>query len=128
MTDFNDLFKTATKTGLRFATNKGSVTTEDLWGLSLTQLNTVARTISADLRQTEEDFIGGRSNADTNKQLALEVVKAVIADKIADRDAATLADARRSQRQQIDELIARKQVDALASLSVEELEALRKTL
>ena len=52
----------------------------------------------------------------------------VIADKIADRDAATLADARRSQRQQIDELIARKQVDALASLSVEELEALRKTL
>jgi hypothetical protein len=127
-----DLFEKATKWKLRYPTPVGNVTTEDLWDLPLTSnkarqpnLNDIAKGLSKQVKAgDEEDFVDPKVEPDKELKAAFEVVKHVISVKIRHRDAAEKAQETKQKKARILELIAKKQDEALAEKSEDELRAL----
>jgi hypothetical protein len=125
------MFDKATRLKLRFETPKGSLSTEDLWDLPLTNgrsnasLNEIAKGISRQLKENvDEDFVNQSRKADEVLELKLDIVKHVIAIRIAENDAAKLAAEKREKKQRLMDLIARKQDEQLEGKSLEELQAM----
>lgn len=123
------MFDKATRMKLRFESNKGLLSVEQVWDLSLTALNEMAKGLSRQVKAAEtdeEDFIGTKSNVDSELQLRFDVVKHIIGVKLKERDDSRDAAERKANNQVILELIQRKKQQELESKSVEELEALLK--
>ncbi|QIG62113.1 hypothetical protein P46FS4_47 [Salmonella phage P46FS4] len=123
------MFDKATRLKLRFESNKGLLSVEQVWDLSLTALNEMAKSLSRQVKAAEtdeEDFIGTTSNVDSELQLRFDVVKHIIGVKLKERDDSKDAAERKANNQVILELIQRKKQQELEGKSVEELEALLK--
>lgn len=123
------MFDKATRLKLRFESNKGLLSVEQVWDLSLTALNEMAKSLSRQVKAAEtdeEDFIGTKSNVDSELQLRFDVVKHIIGVKLKERDDSKEAAERKADNQVILELIQRKKRQELEGKSVEELEALLK--
>ena len=123
------MFDKATRMKLRFESNKGLLSVEQVWDLSLTALNEMAKSLSRQVKAAEtdeEDFIDTKSNVDSELQLRFDVVKHIIGVKLKERDDSREAAERKANNQVILELIQRKKQQELESKSVEELEALLK--
>jgi len=116
------IFEQATKSALRFKATNGLISTEDLWGLQLTQLDTIAKSLRKELREADDSFIDTKSSND-QLELKFEVVKHIIASKIADRDAKNVERDKAARKQQILGVLAQKKSDSLQNMSVEALEA-----
>ena len=122
-----NMFEQATRLKLRFKSNNGNISTEDLWDLPLSQLDDIAKGLRKELRETEDSFIEEKkSNAQL--ELRFEVVKHVITTKLAERDAKAQAKEKAARRQVLLEALEKKQNAALDGMSAEdikkELEAL----
>lgn len=123
-----NIFARATMIKLRFP-YKGQISTEDLWDLSLEQLDEVYRKISSSIKEdTVDSLIENTSPQDSNLALAKQVVKAVFLFKKEQADKAVAEQQRKQQRQKIMALIEEKDNAALGEKSVEELRALLETL
>lgn len=123
------MFDKATRLKLRFESNKGLLSVEQVWDLSLNALNEMAKSLSRQVKAAEtdeEDFIGTKSNVDSELQLRFDVVKHIIGVKLKERDDSKDAAERKANNQVILELIQRKKQQELENKSVEELEALLK--
>ena len=123
------MFDKATRLKLRFESNKGLLSVEQVWDLSLTALNEMAKGLSRQVKAAEtdeEDFIGAKSNVDSELQLRFDVVKHIIGVKLKERDDSKEAAERKADNQVILELIQRKKQQELENKSVEELQALLK--
>ncbi|EBW9290197.1 hypothetical protein B7N40_23035 [Salmonella enterica subsp. enterica serovar Bovismorbificans] len=123
------MFDKATRLKLRFESNKGLLSVEQVWDLSLTALNEMAKGLSRQVKAAEtdeEDFIGTKSAVDSELQLRFDVVKHIIGVKLKERDDSKDAAERKANNQVILELIQRKKQQELENKSVEELEALLK--
>lgn len=123
------MFEKASRLKLRFETPKGSLTVEDLWDLPLTTtagracLNDIAKGISRRLKEAgDEDFVDTAKRPDEMLQLALDIVKRVIAVRLEEADVARKAADRRQQKGRIMELIAQKRDADLQAKPLEELE------
>ena len=125
-----DLFITATRKQYRYPSEKGYLTTEQLWELPLTSrtkfdLNNVAIVINSQLKElAEESFV--EVNSDPRRgELAnqLEIVKYIIMTKQVEKNKATENAARAALKAQIQEAIEAKRAEALGSASLEELQA-----
>lgn len=116
------IFAQATKSALRFKSANGLVSTEDLWSLSLAQLDVIAKGIRKELRDTEDSFITVSTKTNDKLNLQFEVVKAVITSKLADKDAADKWAANSERKQVILAALEQKKTAALAAMSVEDLE------
>lgn len=123
-------FKKAARLKLRFPSIKGDLSVEQLYDLPLTSktgfdLDSVAKAINADLRLASEDsFVNTKPNlAKDLNQLCLDIVKEVIADKLAENEANAKAVVNRHEREKLLEVLQGKKDAALANLSEEELEA-----
>lgn len=116
------VFAQATRNKIRFDSTKGQLSTEDVWSLPLNALDTLAKSINAQLRTLqEESFIGAPSLDSQLWQLKLDVVKYIIKVKL-DEKAQHEAKVRRNKEvEQLEELIAEKENAALRDLPVEEL-------
>lgn len=110
-----NIFERASRRKLRFPSDRGELSTEQLWDLDLLSLDKIARTVNTALKSvTEESFIETKPNpAQRGCELQLEIVKHVIASKQADIKAAE-ARAEKADRR-------RKLVDALGAKEEEEL-------
>lgn len=123
------MFDQATRLKLRFESTKGLLSVEQVWDLSLTSLNEMAKSLSRQVKAAaddEEDFIGKKSSVDAKLQLSFDIVKAIIAVKLKERDESADAAARKANNQAIMELIQRKQQQDLENKSIEELQAMLK--
>lgn len=112
----------------RFPSNAGSLTLEQIWDLPLTHktgldLDSVARMINTELRSlTEESFVVTR--VDPRKpelEEKLEIVKDVIATKIAEANAAATRAEKKIKRDKILAVLANQEEAALATATKEEL-------
>jgi hypothetical protein len=123
------MFDTVTRNKVRFNTNKGMVTVEDLWDMPLQaknnfDLDTVAKAIAADIRKNDEDsFIATATKSSVADVLKLDVVKHIIAFKIAENAMKNDRIANQARRAQLQSALADKSEDALKDMSVAELEA-----
>ncbi|ADQ55840.1 conserved uncharacterised protein [Salmonella phage Vi01] len=123
------MFDQATRLKLRFNSNKGLLSVEQVWDLNLNALNELAKDLSRQVKEAasdEEDFIGVKSAVDSQLQLRFDIVKAIIGVKLKERDESATAAERKANNQAIMELIQRKKQQELEGLSVEELEKLLK--
>jgi hypothetical protein len=116
------LFEKATRMKLRFPTNKGLVSTEDLWDLSLTALDKLAQAFYKTLQAGSEiSFIGVNSSTDEVSRIQFDTVKHVIDVKLVEKEQAENAALRKAQKQEILALIADKKSEALKGKSLDEL-------
>ena len=119
------MYKEALQKKLRFKTNKGMITTEDLFDLSLQNLNTLAIMLDKKISEApKKSFIEELPAEENHDELRFSIVKDVINIKLkARKDNINRAqiDARNKR---IAELIAKKEDEALENKSIEELRAM----
>lgn len=129
-----NIFEKASRMRIRYSTNKGDLTVEDLWDLPLQSKN--IGTVSLDalaIHQnrvnrdaSEESFVTERSSVSVEAELKFDVVKYVIAAKISDNAAASTAQADRVHNTKIMDIIARKDDADLEGKSVDQLKDMLK--
>ena len=119
-----NLFEMATRKKFRFPF-KGMISIEDLWDLSLKNLDTVFKALNAEAKQAnEESLLAVKSDEDTILDAKIAIVKHIVSVKLADEAEKKNAAIKREQKRRIQELIANKQDEALQGKSIEELQAM----
>ncbi len=126
-----DIFERAARGKVRFPSAVGLLMVEQLWDLPLTarrggaDLDSTAREIFAELKSLEEgSFV--KTTPDPRKsdlELQLEIVKFVIADKIAMADRAKTAAENAERKRKLLAALSAKQDAELLGMSREEIEA-----
>ena len=123
-------YKQASKLQLRFQTNRGSLSVEQLWSLSLTDLASAIKAVKKVLKGADNDdelsFLDESKTVDTENQLRFNILKDVYVDKQTALKEARSAQDRKAYEQKILDLIAEKREGALKEKSIKELEALLK--
>ena len=119
-----DLFKVATKQKYRF-NFRGQIGVEDLWDLSVEQLDSIYKALKSQQRNnTEESLLQTATKEDKVVNNKIEIIKMIVTDKLAAKERAQKAATQRAQNQRILEIMADKQDAALKEKSVEELQAM----
>lgn len=125
-----NLFEQASRQKLRFASERGELMVEQLWDLPLTSkngfdLDTLAREVNRQLRLlSEESFVETkRAPATEILELKLEILKHIIAVRIAEREKNLAAVARSAERQRLLEILGKKEDAALEALTPEQIKA-----
>lgn len=124
-----NLFENAARGKYRFPSSKGELTVEQLFELPLQSrnsfdLDSVAKALNAELKATaEESFVAAVTPKKTELDEKFELVKYVIKSRLEENAARNAADRRREDIRKLEDLLARKQDQALESLSPEEVEA-----
>ena len=123
MTDKN-LFKIATRRKTRFPSTRGLLVAEQLYDLNLTDLDNTARAIHGELKSlTEDSFVEVKPDPRKGHLSdALELVKEVIADKLADKATAEKRTKKAALRTTLLAAAARKQDEALSEASLEDIQ------
>ena len=122
-----DLFKVATKKKYRFS-YKGQVTVEDLWDLSVEELDKIYKNLkSLQKNASEESLLQTATKEDKELNNKIEIIKTIVTDKLAAKDRAIKAASQRAQNQRILEIMADKQDAALKEKSIEELQNMLMT-
>ena len=119
------MYKEALQKKLRFKTNKGMITTEDLFDLSLQNLNTLAIMLDKKISEApKKSFIEELPAEENDDELRFSIVKDVINIKLkARKDNIDKAQAD-AQKKRILEILAKKEDEALENKSIEELRAM----
>ena len=115
------MFAQASRLKLRFRVSNGLVGVEDLWDLNLTQLDKLAVELRREANQTEESFLE-TTKKDPTLELRFNIVKSILETKLNETNAAKEEKARRQKKQQLLEILERKQNEQLDSLSVEDIQ------
>ncbi|QGH74962.1 hypothetical protein MAL1_00216 [Bacteriophage DSS3_MAL1] len=125
-----NIFETASRQKLRFATTKGNLTVEQLWDLPLTStkglsLNEIGMGIKHALRDTEIDSLvdTGTSPERAKMTLSLDIIKHIIAVKQDENSEARKAQALKAEREKLMEILAKKQDAALQDLTEDQIKA-----
>lgn len=116
------MFEYATRNKVRFPF-KGLISVEDLWDLSLTNLDSIYKTLNKQVKQSEEEsLLNTRTSVDKELDVQIAIVKHIVAVKLAEQEAREKASAKKAQKQKIMAIIASKQDEALQNSSVEDLQ------
>jgi len=124
------MYKKASQLKLRFPTNLGPLSAEQLWDLTQTQLSNGIKEAKKVLKKNDADddlaFLENVKEVDVVNQLRFDILKDVYL--VNKKEAADLRDAAavKAHNQKIDALILKKREGEYEEMSVEELEALRK--
>ena len=118
-----NLFEAASKMKLRFSSNKGMITSEDLWDLSLADLDEIARETYKRVRDDMDhvSFVRPVSKVDSTDLLRLDILKRVIEVKMEERDAAEKTVLQNAKKQRILNIMAEKEDENLKGASLEDL-------
>ena len=123
-----NLFEMATRQKFRFPF-KGMISVEDLWDLSVQNLDTVFKALNAESKQAkEESLLAVKSDADTILDAKIEIVKYIVGVKQTEALQRQQAAANREQIRKLQDLIADKQDAELKDKSIEELQAMLNAL
>lgn len=117
------MFEKATRLKVRFP-HKGQCSVEDLWDLGVTALDGIYKTLRGAQKEQDGESLLSEKREDAVLALQVDIVKHIVGVKQAEAEAKRLSVEKKAQKERIMELIARKQDEALASKSVEELTAL----
>ena len=127
------LYKKAAQVKLRIQTCKGLLSVEDVWGLSLANLDASIRSLAPLVKKyqtadSDLDFLSsnsGTKNEETSLlELSFEILKDVYITKKEEANAKAKARETKEFNQKIMSLIAEKQENNLKDKSVEELMAM----
>lgn len=129
------MFEKASRMRLRFNTDKGVLTVDDLWDLPLTSttgranLDDIARSLHKKIQQEETvSFVSPNTNKIPAELLQFEIVKHIIDVRLAENAEKAKAQENREKKQRILGLITEKQDEAMRGKSLEELKTMLSEL
>jgi hypothetical protein len=122
------MFEIATRKKFRFPF-RGMVSVEDLWDCTPENLDTVFKALNAQKKvANEESLLSAATDADVELNIKIEIVKHIVAVKLAEIRARKEAKEKKEQKQKIMAILETKQNEALGNKSIEELQAMLKDL
>lgn len=117
-----NIFEYATRNKVRFPF-KGVISAEDLWDLSLTNLDSIYKTLNKQMKQSEEEsLLKKKATVDEELEVQIAIVKHIVSVKLTEKESAEKALAKKEQKQKIMSILAAKENEALQNSSVEELQ------
>ena len=119
----SDIYKKAAQKGLRYDATMGApgnLNTEDLWHISLENLDKIVCTIKKGMK-VEKSYLTKTSPENLFK-LHFEVAEDIIKTRLQDQEDRKEAASRKAQKDKIMSIMASKQSEELASKTLEELQ------
>jgi hypothetical protein len=117
-----NIFEFAVENKLRFP-YKGSVSVEDLYALTTVELDSIYKTLRREVKKAnEESLLETKSDDDVVLSVKIEIVKRIVAKKLAQIEAHNKAIRDKEQKDKILAIIAQKQDEDLHNKSVEDLQ------
>ena len=124
----NNMFEYAVRNKLRFPF-KGMISVEDLWDLSLTNLDIVFKELNKQVKQSsEESLLASKTKEDEVLDSQIEIVKYIFNVKKEEHVAKLREKENKEKRQRLLEIKHQKEDEALHNMSVEELDRMIKEL
>lgn len=124
-----NLFEIATRRKYLFTTRRGQASVQDLWDLSVEDLDTVWGALQRDLRASAEESLIQQPTKETEETTnKRDLVAYIVRTKQAESAARVAQKERRQKAARVRELLLQKQEQALAEKSAEELEKLLSEL
>jgi hypothetical protein len=118
------MFEYAVRNKLRFP-YKGMISVEDLWDLNVRELDTIFKTLNAQVKKSqEESLLETKSKEDETLAVQIDIVKHIVRIKQDEEAARLFAKERKEKQQKLMELINKKQDEDLNNKSIEELQAM----
>lgn len=122
------MFEFALKNKVRFP-YKGLVSVEDLFDLSVRDLDGIFKTLNAQVKKSqEESLLTTKTKEDETLAIQIEIVKHIVKTKLDEVETAKQSKELKEKKQKIMEIIAAKQDESLKNASVEELRAMLANL
>ena len=123
-----NIFEYAVRNKVRFPF-KGMISVEDLWDLSLTNLDSIYKTLNKQIKQNdEESLLSTKTNIDTELEVQIEIIKHIVSVKLVEKEARESELARKEQKQKIMSIIAAKEDEALRNSSIDDLKNMLENL
>lgn len=123
-----NIFEYATRNKVSFP-YKGNVWVEDLWDLSVTELDKVFKTLNSQRKQSqEESLLNTKSKEDEIVDVQIAIVKHIVAVKLAEKEAREKAAENKAKRQKIMAIMAARDEKALENASDEDLQKMLSEL
>ena len=119
------MYKEASKIKLRVQTTHGLLSIEQLWSLSLEELDSIAVRLEEEFEASKKSksYIRKTSKADKVSKLRFKIVLDILETKLEEKDDAVSAAGVKVEEQKLLGLLAKKKDAALEELSEEEIEA-----
>jgi len=118
----NELFINATRNNYQFPF-RGMINVIDLWDLSLTNLDSVFKTLNAEAKKSEEEsLLNTKSKEDEEISNKIEIVKYIVSVKIDEKKKREDAKKNAEMRQRLLEIKAKRHDAALENMSDEDLD------
>lgn len=122
-----DNFKEASKQKLRFTTKWGSLTPEQLWDLSVKDLDTLAVSLEEEHKESgKKSFLVSKSVKDKTAKLRFDVVLDILNTKVEEEAEALQKKEDKEHNKKIIALIEEKKDGALKGKSIKELQKMLK--
>lgn len=122
------MFEVATRSKMRFPF-RGMITVEDLWDLSLENLDAIFKNLNSQLKQVkEESLLSTKTKEDKELEVKIEIVKYIVNVKLEERESKLKEKAQKEQKQKIMEVLSAKQDEDLQNKSIDELQAMLSEL
>ena len=122
------MFEVAVRTKMRFPF-KGQISVEDLWDLSVENLDSIFKTLNSQLKQAkEESLLTTRTKQDQELDTKIEIIKHIVSVKQEEENQRLKAKEQREKKQKIMEIMANKQDVDLQNKSLEELQSMLNEL
>lgn len=116
------MFTYATRYKLRFP-YKGSATVEDLWDLSVQELDGIYKTLNAlNKQEKEESLLQVKSKENEVLAVKIDIVKYIVKVKLTEAEQAKKALKNKREREKILAIMANKQDEELQNMSMDELQ------
>ena len=116
-------FEYAIRNKMRFP-YKGTISVEDLWDLSVTELDSIFKVLNKKAKTAEEEsLLATKTKEDEALTVQISIIKYVVATKLAEKEAKEREKEIKAENQKIMSIIAMKEDEALHNMSIEQLKA-----
>lgn len=117
-----NIFEVATRERFRFSF-KGMISVEDLWVLSVNELDLIFKGLNSQLKQVkEESLLNTKTQQDTELDIKIDIIKHIVKIKLEEEQLRLRAKENKEQKQKILEIMNRKRNQSLENMTEEELQ------
>ena len=116
-----NIFEYAVRNKVRFPF-RGLISVEDLWDLSLANLDSIYKSLNKQAKQSdEESLLSTKTDVDAELEIKINIVKYIVSTKLEERKARENDTMKKIQKQKIMSAIAAKEDEVLQNSSIEDL-------
>ena len=123
-----NIFEVAVRSKMRFPF-RGLVSTEDLWDLTVEDLDTIFKALNGQIKQVkEESLLNNRTKEDKILDTKIEIIKYIVSIKLAELELKLKEKENKAKKQKILSILSVKQDEEIQNKSVDELTAMLNDL